>query len=260
MLVTRAPTAGLVAGKLAASLVYVLFLLAASLPAFAIIYLFGGIAPWSVALVLAVAGATAVAHASLGLVLSALLRRTMFATVIAYLIVAGLLFGLPIAGSVASANRTPFDGGRTVSGSFSWGAYSPMSPGMSISWDGSSPFGMPSGPPPRYTYASPIVAVASAIPSGAVVGPGVSLLDFGLALLSGGAAPLGQNGLLRVTYVSLPDAMTGEPVVHEVWAPWVYYLGGSLATVPLAVLLAAAVLRSPARLVPRRRRQEGGAR
>ncbi len=102
LLVTRASTLGLAAGKLAGSLFYVLFLLAASLPAFALVYLFGGVPTIYVVMVLAVAVVTALAHASLGLLLSALLRRTIVASVVAYLLVLFVVFGLPFVARVMS--------------------------------------------------------------------------------------------------------------------------------------------------------------
>src|SRR6185295_9683946 len=51
LLVTRASPLGLVLGKLAGSLLYVLFLLLAALPAFALVYLYGGVPPRYLAMV-----------------------------------------------------------------------------------------------------------------------------------------------------------------------------------------------------------------
>lgn len=104
MLVTRASAVGIAAGKLVGSVLYMLFLLIASLPALSLVYLFGGVPARHIVLVLTVAAATALAHASLGLVLSVLLRRTIVATVIAYIIVLGLLFGVPFAATLARGN------------------------------------------------------------------------------------------------------------------------------------------------------------
>ena len=102
LLVTRASAFGLACGKLAGSLLYVVFLLVASLPAFALVWLFGGIQLRYLLMVVAVALVTAISYAALGMVFSALLRRTALATVASYLSVLVLLAGLPIAWMVGS--------------------------------------------------------------------------------------------------------------------------------------------------------------
>lgn len=259
MLVTRASTLGLVAGKLAGSVLYVLFLLVASLPAFALVYLFGGVPPVYIMLVLAVGGATAVVHASVGLVLSALLRRTVVASVAAYLVVIALAFGLPLAGTLGPAGGSDTEEARAAgamsvigfAGSVGWTAYA-SGPGEVLA--------RPDGPPPAYTYASPLVALSSVLPTarlgtgigwGGGVGRmsfGVSWVDVALRLVVGGRQPVGSpdEKLLRAVYLE-QDRTTGELGTREVWAPWVYYVAGSLAVAPLAVLLAAAVV-TPRRL------------
>ena len=102
LLVTRASAFGLACGKLAGSLLYVVFLLVASLPAFALVWLFGGIQVRYLLLVVAVALVTAISYASLGMMYSALLRRTALATVASYLTVLVLVAGLPVGWLVAS--------------------------------------------------------------------------------------------------------------------------------------------------------------
>lgn len=102
LLVTRASAFGLACGKLAGSLLYVVFLLVASLPAFALVWLFGGIQMRYLLLVVAVALVTAVSYASLGMMFSALLRRTALATVASYLTVLVLVAGLPVGWMVGS--------------------------------------------------------------------------------------------------------------------------------------------------------------
>ena len=102
LLVTRASALGLACGKLAGSLLYVVFLLVASLPAFALVWLFGGIQLRYLLMVVGVALVTAVSYAALGMVYSALLRRTALATVASYLTVLVLLAGLPLGWMVGS--------------------------------------------------------------------------------------------------------------------------------------------------------------
>jgi ABC-type transport system involved in multi-copper enzyme maturation permease subunit len=235
LLVTRASALGLVVGKLAGSLVYVLFLLVATLPAFALVYLYGGIPLEYLALVLAIASATAIANASLGLLLSALLRRTAVASVASYLVVAGLVFVLPVFSAMTRGGVSSFSGSSgpppsslVLSGSFG----APLRPGQQ------------GGPPSGYTYASPLVALSSALPA---AGGGFGLDDFRdlTRLMAGGSERVGLpgNDLLRSVYYESFDPRTGpRPQTTEVWAPWLYYVGGSLAFVPPAVLLTALII------------------
>src|SRR5512133_3836877 len=137
LLVTRSSPLGLAAGKLAGSLLYVVYLLAASLPAFALVYLFGGVPALYLGMVLAVAVMTALAHASLGLFLSALLRRTIVASVVAYLLVLFMVFGLPFVSAVAMVSQQARMGVQQ--------------------------FG---GPPPAFMYASPRTSLTSVLPGG----------------------------------------------------------------------------------------------
>lgn len=261
MLVTRASAVGLAAGKLVGSVLYVLFLLTASLPAFALVYLFGGVPARHIVLVLAVAGATALAHAALGLLLSAVLRRTIVASVAAYILVLGLLFGLPFAATLLRAGEQDSMEGRVfaVTGmtSSGWRAFS----GRSDVFAGSG------GPPPAFAYASPLVALSSVLPAGtsssAMSWAGGNmggafavtaiLFDVGFGLFAGGSQPVGPPGenLVRAVYVE-QDPTTGQLEPKEVWAPWVYYVAGSLVVAPLAVLFAAAFL-APQRWRRRRR-------
>jgi ABC-type transport system involved in multi-copper enzyme maturation permease subunit len=114
LLVTRASPLGLVTGKLAGALLWIAYLVLASLPALAVVNLFGGV-PWSrVAAALTVIAATALAYSALGLVLSAVLRRTVLATVLAY---AGVLLSVivaPVLAASLSATSVFGQGGNLV--------------------------------------------------------------------------------------------------------------------------------------------------
>ena len=96
LLVTRASPLGLVLGKLAGAMLWVVYLLVASLPALGIVYLFGGVPPMHVVAALVVTMATALGYSALGLVLSAVFRRTAVATVLAYGVVLITTVLLPI--------------------------------------------------------------------------------------------------------------------------------------------------------------------
>src|SRR5207253_1460100 len=84
LLVTRASPLGLAAGKLAGAMLWVIYLLMASLPALGIVYLFGGVPLMTVVASLVVTIATALGYSALGLLLSAVFRRTVVATVLAF--------------------------------------------------------------------------------------------------------------------------------------------------------------------------------
>jgi len=241
LLVTRASALGLASGKLFGSLFYILFLLVAALPAFALVYLFGGVPPIYVAMVLAVAAVTALAHAALGLLLSAVLKRTLVASVAAYLIVLALVFGLPIAGAVQGASaraeqavaisaagpapRPPFAVGTTA-------------PPADVAF-----------PPAPYLYASPLLSLMSMLPGGgssvgAMVLSGVA---GGSYYLSGGpppppsaAASLGLHSL----YTTGRDPATGQAEQVRAWAPWVYHFAFS-ALFTVLCLVGAAVALAP---------------
>lgn len=216
ILVTAASPLGLAAGKLLGSVLYVLFLLAAALPAFALVYLYGGVPLRHVAVAVGVAAATAVGYAALALWLSALFRRTLVALVATYLLVLGTLFVVPVAVAVraqAIAQRT----------------------------------GGVAGPPPAIAYTSPLLALSSALPGGT---PGVEVpllseilrmaLNPGGGLYGGGVhvTYLVAGGMARAPLVAVPATPAGQVFVRSplgpggpaevrtvtLWAPWVYYL------------------------------------
>ena len=217
LLITRASALGLVSGKLAGSLVYILFLLAAALPAFALVYLFGGV-PWlNLAMTLAVAAVTAITHAALGLLLSTLLRRTALASVVAYLVVLLLVFGLPFVAAVSAFARQP--------------VVSDMAAG---------------GPPPAYLYASPLASVSSVLPSGQY-GWGLPIVvDLGFIVTGGRYAkalqPAGTS-IGQAVHIVGSNPSTGEPITVVTWAPWVYHFAISGVVTLASLLLAALVIR-----------------
>jgi ABC-type transport system involved in multi-copper enzyme maturation permease subunit len=253
MLVTRSSALGLVTGKLAGSLVHILFLLVASLPAFALVYLFGGVPAQYFVLFFIVASTTAVFHASIGLLLSAWLRRTILASVLAFVVVLAMVAGVPIAGAIVGAREPEAARGRM----------SIQQSGMS-GWQGYAPFAFEAfgrvGPPRAFTYASPLIALASVLPATGGSDEDVTMAGPFLQLFVVGTLRSGDSGtsLWRAAYVDRIDPVSGQPEIKTTWAPWLYYVFITAVTVPFILLLAAAGL-SPGRRsrmpVMRRRRK-----
>lgn len=97
----------IVAGKLLASLAFVVLLIVASLPLVTVPFLVGGVSVPEVAKGLVMVLATAVTLACLTLACSALLRRTQAATVVAYGLTLGLVLGtLMVYGAQQIPRRT----------------------------------------------------------------------------------------------------------------------------------------------------------
>ncbi|MGI5835577.1 MAG: ABC transporter permease [Chloroflexota bacterium] len=218
LLVTRASALGLVSGKLLGSLFYILFLLVASLPVFALVYLFGGIPLFNLGMVLAVAIVTAVTYAAIGLLLSAVLKRTIVASVITYLLVLTLVFGMPFVSTAATITSQIYRGGT---------------PEL--------------GPPPAYLYASPLVSLTSVLPGSSAGGLQISsiasLLVFGMRSgLISGVAP--TSSVATAIYITGSNPTTNQPETVTTWAPWVYNFIIN-ATVTLVCLLLSAIAITP---------------
>lgn len=87
---TPLPATAVVLGKLLSALVYVFLLILASVPLMSFVFTFGGVAVDDVVRAYILLIATALGLGALGLFLSALVRRTGAATILAYLTVLGL--------------------------------------------------------------------------------------------------------------------------------------------------------------------------
>jgi ABC-type transport system involved in multi-copper enzyme maturation permease subunit len=211
LLVTRASPLGLIAGKLAGAFLWVLYLLVASLPALGVVNLFGGVPPLQAGAALAVTVATAVSYTALGLVLSAVLRRTVLATVVAYGVVLVTLTVLPIMGASLSLSSVFASGGVAL-------------PGL--------PNGQLGLPPASawLTFVSPVSAIVSVL--GGASGP-----------LFGGT---GSSASLLATYIVRPSGPTADVRTVTSLAPWVFYTLLSLSFAVVCVFAAAFALR-PAR-------------
>jgi len=94
LLVSRVSPLSLVWGKLVASIAFILLLVAAALPLFATVFLFGGIDLGQFLVAQLLTATTALAIGATSLFLSALFRRTLLSTVMAY--------GLAFAGMVGT--------------------------------------------------------------------------------------------------------------------------------------------------------------
>ena len=106
LLVSCVPSFGIVWGKLVASVAFVLLLILAALPLFATVFLFGGIDAQQFVVAHVVTVTTALATASLSLFLSALLRRTLAATVVAYGLTFAATAGTWLVGTILTAAAT----------------------------------------------------------------------------------------------------------------------------------------------------------
>jgi hypothetical protein len=190
----------------------VLYLLVASLPALGVVSLFGGVPPLQAAAGLAVTVATAASYAALGLVLSAVLHRTVLATVLAYGVLLVTLTLLPIMGASLSLSSVFASGGVTL-------------PGL--------PSGQLGVPPASawLTFISPISAI-------------ISVLGGGSGPLLGGA---GGGASLLATYIVRPAGTATDVRTVTSLAPWVFYSLLSLGFAVVCVFVAAFALR-PARL------------
>jgi ABC-type transport system involved in multi-copper enzyme maturation permease subunit len=86
----------LVLGKMSSALAFLMLLMLASIPIYAMAYTLGGVTFPEILIAWALLLWSAVFYSTLGIWLSALLRRTLLATVIVYVFIALFLFGIPI--------------------------------------------------------------------------------------------------------------------------------------------------------------------
>jgi ABC-2 type transport system permease protein len=106
---TPVSTLGMVIGKLISSLAFALLLVAASVPLMSVVFVFGGVAPEDVVRAYVMLFAVALGVGSMGLFMSALLRRTQVSTAVSYLIVLLLTVGSVILYAYLSATAVQRD-------------------------------------------------------------------------------------------------------------------------------------------------------
>jgi ABC-type transport system involved in multi-copper enzyme maturation permease subunit len=93
LVTTPLSTLGMVVGKLISALTYVFLLIIASIPLASLVFVFGGVGPEDLVRGYAVLFALAFGMGALGLLISALVRRTQTATVLTYVLVLALTIG-----------------------------------------------------------------------------------------------------------------------------------------------------------------------
>ncbi|HUG48107.1 MAG TPA: ABC transporter permease [Candidatus Limnocylindria bacterium] len=93
LITTPVSNLGLIVGKLVASLAYLFLLILASIPLMSLVFVFGGIAPEDVVRAYVLLFAAAFGLGSIGLFMSALLKRTQLATALAFIVVLMLAAG-----------------------------------------------------------------------------------------------------------------------------------------------------------------------
>ena len=84
LLTTSQSSTGIIFGKLISSISYLLLLVVASLPLYSIVFLFGGISPTQLLMVLGFNVFTVIAYGSIGVLFSTLVRKTIAAMVTTY--------------------------------------------------------------------------------------------------------------------------------------------------------------------------------
>ena len=111
LLVSRVSALGIVLGKLATSIGYMILLVLSAMPLFAAVFLFGGIDAQQFVLTQALTVATAITLAAISICVSAAFRRSLPATVTAYgvslaLLVGSVIFGYLFTLMVQTGNAT----------------------------------------------------------------------------------------------------------------------------------------------------------
>lgn len=86
----------IVLGKLMASVAFLVLLLLTTMPIYALAYTFGGITLGQIAVAWLMLIWTAMLYACLGLFFSTFIRRTLFATVVSYVVVGIVTIGIPM--------------------------------------------------------------------------------------------------------------------------------------------------------------------
>ncbi|MBI5293372.1 MAG: hypothetical protein HY872_15965 [Chloroflexi bacterium] len=93
---TLLPARSLVLGKLVSALSFVVLLLFAAIPLKSLAFLLGGVAPEEVAISLVILVATTMVSGAVGIFFSAIMRRTLGASVLTYVFALVFVLGLPL--------------------------------------------------------------------------------------------------------------------------------------------------------------------
>ncbi|HEX7064596.1 MAG TPA: ABC transporter permease [Bacillales bacterium] len=84
LLTTRQPSTAIILSKLISSLVYLVLMIVASLPLYAIVFLYGGVSPQMVLVTFGIYMLTILTFGSLGVMFSTLIRKTIVAMITTY--------------------------------------------------------------------------------------------------------------------------------------------------------------------------------
>ncbi|MGZ3623475.1 MAG: ABC transporter permease subunit [Ktedonobacteraceae bacterium] len=107
LLCSKLSAFSLLAGKLIAGLVNVLFLIASSIPLFSLVFFFGGVSPLQVLITLAIFIVTAIVVGILSLCCSTLIHRPTASTAVAYTFCAFWLFAYPVISILTLGSSIP---------------------------------------------------------------------------------------------------------------------------------------------------------
>lgn len=238
LFVTRIPPFSIIWGKLLASMSFVVLLLLLSVPIFSLVFLFGGIELDQFLYAFLVTIVAALTLGLMGIAFSTLLRRTLAATIAAYVGAFLLLFGtlgygliLPTQ-SDPKSTRTPAPPAVTY--------LSPILPLYSIATNGPPIPGY--GVRNPYLYAQQGGSVCKPMPNG------------GMACSSTGPVAIGTNGGMAKGPAQQPSGTAIPSGLFQGWQYWQATVVMQLA-ICLFALAISAMLLPPVRRLPWRRRR-----
>lgn len=221
LLTTRMSSAGIIFGKFAAALAFMLLLIIASIPVYSLVFLFGGVGLKQLGITFLVYIAVMLVYGAIGLCASVLFRRTQGAVVASYAAVLFLLVGTLLVQALLSSLNPP----------------AAPAPGQ-----------LPTPQIPWFYYLNPFIALGSALPG--PVSAAVSELFYSLYRYSlpwpGPVPPVpGPGG-------PTPPALSPFLKFFVETPPWVVFLGFSALLFALLMTVAVLYL-SPVRPWARRR-------
>lgn len=118
LLTTRMTPADIVLGKLMSSLSTVFLLVVSSFPILALVFVYGGVTGWDIALLLVSFASTAFLAGSIGICCSSVFKRTTVATAVSYCAMAALVFGTVALQRFMTSIQAP--AGRNGEGGTAW--------------------------------------------------------------------------------------------------------------------------------------------
>jgi len=267
--VTPLPTLAIVLGKLFSALTWVLILVFSSVPLTAIVFVFGGVAPDDIARGYAYVLALAIGLGALGLLFSAIARRTQAATVLSYFTVLVITIGTGVGWLFWQALvATP----TTTQPPVMVRDVEDQANGVAVDGD-IAPDVMPASteparPPEALLWLNPIVAVADV-----VCGTDTSPYSMACSVVSGATGRQSSGGGIQVP-IAVPavpvvvdragKAVASDPEVSSAFetattrdAFWPQSAAAWLVVGAVSVLLSVRLVRPGGRFLPRLRRRRG---